>query len=145
MTHWRSTNRKFSLLSQANHQPPRITETPKVSVFIAEAMSSPETSHPNFLLSRTEDDLPIAKPWWFHSSPLSLDDPLAPLPKSALDEGTWKAFSDIDCQALEEKWEGLPESIKRKEERLPDENAVVDELAFQNIDGNDDVENAKQV
>jgi hypothetical protein len=108
-------------------------------------MSSPETSHPNSLLSRTEDDLPIARPWWFHSSPLSLDDPLAPLPKSALDEGTWKAFSNIDCQALEEKWEGLPESIKREEERLPDENAVVDELAFQNTDGKRDGENAKQV
>ena len=108
-------------------------------------MSSPEAPHPNSILSRTEDDLPIAKSWWFHSSPLSLDDPLAPLPKSALDEGTWKPFSEIDCTALEEKWNGLPESIKRKEERLPNENAGVDELALQNTDGNGDDGNAKQV
>jgi|SRR5271170_4113158 len=108
-------------------------------------MSSPDTSHPNSILSRTEDDLPLAKPWWFHSSPLSLDDPLAPLPKSALDEGTWKAFSEIDSQALEEKWADLPKSVKQKEERLPDENAVVDELAVQTTVPNGADENAKQV
>lgn len=108
-------------------------------------MSSLETSHPNSILSRTGDDAPVAKPWWFHSSPLSLDDPLAPLPKAALEEGTWKAFSKLDFEALEEKWQGLPDSIKRKEERLPNENGVVDELAFQNTDGNETDVNAKQV
>ena len=79
----------------------------------------------------TSDDLPAARAWWFHSSPLSLDDPLAPLPKSALDEGTWKPFSKNDCDALERGWDRLPDRIKRREERLPDEHRVVDELAIQ--------------
>jgi hypothetical protein len=100
-------------------------------------MSSPDASRPSSLHSPSKDDTPIAKPWWFHSSPLSLDDPLAPLPKNALEEGTWKAFSKRDCEALEQRWETLPESIKRKEERIPDENGVVDELAFQTLDINE--------
>ena len=69
---------------------------------------------PSSILSRTEDDPPFAKPWWFHSSPLSLDDPLAPLPKAALEEGTWKPFSSRDCKALETGWNSLPDHIKRE-------------------------------
>lgn len=100
------------------------------------------SSRPGSVILRTEDDPPVAKPWWFHSSPLSLDDPLAPLPKAALNEGTWKPFSTPDCTALETGWNKLPDSIKRKEERIPDENGVVDELGLQ-----PDVEekNAEQV
>ena len=79
----------------------------------------------------TGDDLPEERAWWFHSSPLSLDDPLAPLPKAALEGGTWKPFSKRDCDALERGWERLPEHIKRREERVPDERGVVDELAVQ--------------
>jgi hypothetical protein len=88
---------------------------------------------------RTENnDFPFAKPWWFHSSPLSLDDPLAPLPKAALDEGTWKPFSTRDCRALEAKWSELPDRLKRKEEYIPDGNRVVDELAFQHVPRGDE-------
>ena len=92
-------------------------------------MSTPNKSRPISVLSRTGDDPPYARPWWFHSSPLSLDDPLAPLPKAAVDEGTWTAFSNRDCVALETKWDALPDSLKRREAKLPDENGVVDELA----------------
>ena len=94
-------------------------------------MSSQNKSCPSSIHSRQEDDPPVAKPWWFHSSPLSLDDPLAPLPKAALDEGTWKPFSTQDCIALETGWNELPEHIKRKVERGSDENGVVDELRLQ--------------
>lgn len=93
-------------------------------------MPSSINSRPSSVISRSEDDAPIAKPWWFHSSPLSLDDPRAPLPKAALEEGTWKPFSERDCAALESKWEQLPDSVKHKEQGVPDENGVVDELAL---------------
>jgi hypothetical protein len=93
-------------------------------------MSMASESRPVSIISRADDDAPVAKAWWFHSSPLSLDDPLAPLPKAALEEGTWKPFSEKDCLALEEKWDSLPERIKRKEEGFPDEHGVVDELAL---------------
>ena len=92
-------------------------------------------SRPTSVISRADDDAPVATAWWFHSSPLSLDDPLAPLPKAALEEGTWKPFSKRDCIALEEKWDLLPDHIKRKEEGFPDENGVVDELALQHMIG----------
>jgi hypothetical protein len=98
-------------------------------------MHSPIKSRPSSIVSRTGDDPPFAKPWWFHSSPLSLDDPLAPLPKAALEEGTWKPFSERDCIALEDKWNELPDSIKRKEQGVPDENGIVDELALEHLDG----------
>lgn len=88
-------------------------------------------SRPTSIISQTEDDPPSAKPWWFHSSSLSLDDPLAPPPKAALDEGIWKPFSTLDCTALETGWGKLPDQSKRKEERIPDENGVVDELGLQ--------------
>jgi hypothetical protein len=88
-------------------------------------------SRPSSIISRTENDAPFAKPWWFHSSSLSLYDPLAPLPKASLDEGTWKPFSIPDCTALETGWSKLPDQIKREEERIPDENGVVDELGSQ--------------
>lgn len=91
----------------------------------------PSGSRPTSIISQTDDDAPVAKAWWFHSSPLSLDDPVAPLPKAALEEGTWKPFSKRDCIALEQKWDSLPDRIKRKEEGFPDENGVVDELALQ--------------
>jgi hypothetical protein len=91
----------------------------------------PSGSRPTSVSSRADDDAPVAKAWWFHSSPLQLDDPLAPLPKAALDDGTWKPFSKRDCKALEEKWDSVPERFKRKEEGFPDENGVVDELALQ--------------
>jgi hypothetical protein len=98
-------------------------------------MPSSVKSRPSSIISRTDDDPPFAKPWWFHSSPLSLDDPLAPLPKAALEEGTWKQFSERDCIALENKWNDLPDSIKRKEQGVPDEDGIVDELALQHVDG----------
>jgi hypothetical protein len=76
-----------------------------------------------------DDGPPEARAWWFHSSPLALDDPLAPLPKAALEEGAWKPFSGRDCKALEMEWDKLPEEVKRRWQRLPDEDGVVDELA----------------
>jgi hypothetical protein len=95
-------------------------------------MPSSEKSRPSSISSRRDDDdPPLAKAWWFHNSALALDDPLASLPKAALDEGTWKPFSQRDCVALEEQWEKLPERIKRQEEHVPDENGVVDELGNQ--------------
>src|SRR5271167_2624024 len=97
-------------------------------------MSSPPKSRPSSIISRTQDDPPLAKPWWFHSSPLSLDDPLAPLPKAALEEGTWKPFSSQDCKALETGCNRLPDHIKRKEECVPDENGAVDELGLQDVE-----------
>jgi hypothetical protein len=100
-------------------------------------MSTPNKSRPISVLSRTGDDPPYARPWWFHSSPLSLDDPLAPLPKAALDEGTWTAFSNRDCIALETKWDALPDSLKRRVAKLPDESGVVDK--FPAVDANVDV------
>jgi hypothetical protein len=81
-----------------------------------------------------KDDPPFAKPWWFHSSPLSLDDPLASLPKAALGEGTWKPFSPRDCEALEMGWYSLPDHMKRKNEDVLDENEVVDELPSRDIE-----------
>ena len=101
-------------------------------------------SRPTSIISRPDDDAPVAKAWWFHSSPLSLDDPLAQLPKAALEEGTWKPFSKRDCSALEEKWDSLPERIKREEEGFPDENGVVDELALQKGIGAEAGEKKKQ-
>ena len=90
----------------------------------------PSGSRPTSIISRRDDDPPVAKAWWFHSSPLQLDDALAPLPKAAIDEGTYKLFSKRDCNALEEKWDSLPDQITQKEEGFPDENGVVDELAL---------------
>jgi hypothetical protein len=52
-----------------------------------------------------------------------------------LDEGTWKPYSERDCTALESKWEQLPDSIKHKEQGVPDEKGVVDELALTQIPG----------
>ena len=72
------------------------------------------------------NECPLAKAWWFHSSPLSLDDPLAPLPKAALEEGTWKPFAKRDCDSLENKWTELPERLKHKDQ--PEEHGVIDEL-----------------
>jgi hypothetical protein len=101
-------------------------------------MASPDKSRPNSVLSRTGDDFPpYARPWWFHSSPLALDDPLAPLPKTAVDEGTWNPFSKRDCLALEEKWDVLPDPLKRKEQGIPDENGIVDELGLCDLDVNE--------
>src|SRR5277367_1522491 len=97
---------------------------------------------PSSVISGMEDDTPLAKPWWFHSSPLSLDDPLAPLPKAPLEEGIWKPFSTADCEALELEWNKLPTQIKRKEERVPDENGIIDELG---VIPDKEKENAEQV
>ena len=96
-------------------------------------MTSPVKSRPGSMLfnKRDDDDPPLAKPWWFHNSALALDDPLASLPKAALDEGTWKPFRERDCVALEEQWQKLPEKIKRQEEQVPDESGVIDELGNQ--------------
>jgi len=96
-------------------------------------------SRPSSITSPTEDGPPFAKPWWFHSSSLSLDDPLASLPKAALDEGTWKRFSTPDCIALETGWSRLPNQIERKE-RILDKNDVSGELGLQ-----PDKEKAEQV
>src|SRR5271170_7046656 len=104
-------------------------------------MTSPVVSRPTSILSRTEDDPPLATAWWFHSSPLQLDDPLAPLPKAALEEGTWKPFSKRDCIALEKKWEQLPDRIKKVEEHVADENGVINELGVEV----DDKESGRQV
>jgi hypothetical protein len=76
-----------------------------------------------------DDGPPEARAWWFHSSPLALDDPLAPLPKAALDEGAWKPFSRRDCKTLEGKWDKLPDAVKRTWDGVPDEDGVVDDLA----------------
>jgi hypothetical protein len=70
---------------------------------------------------------PPAKPWWFHSSALALDDPLAALPKAPLEEGTWKVFCERDCLALEEEWDKLPERIKRRQEGFIEEGETIDE------------------
>ena len=96
-------------------------------------MSSSVKSRPSSVgsVKRDDDDPPLAKSWWFHNSALSLDDPLAPLPKAALEEGTWKPFSERDCIALENQWDALPDNIKRHEEHVPDENGVLDELGNQ--------------
>jgi len=95
-------------------------------------MESPvRSSRATAVVPSTEADLPQARAWWFHSSALSLDDSLAPPPKAALEEGTWKPFSKRDCDALEQGWERLPDKIKRRGERVPDEHGVVDESAIQ--------------
>ena len=134
MTQWRSAIGICHKPTKA-HTPASRDPRTWVRLHTVNAMSFPENSHPSPTLSRTtDDDPPIAKPWWFHSSPLSLDDPLAPLPKSALEEGTWKPFSKVDCQTLEEKYENLPELIKRKDEYIPNKTDVVDELAFKTRD-----------
>jgi hypothetical protein len=93
-------------------------------------ITSPAKSRPSSIISnrQEDDDPPLARPWWFHNSALSLDDPLASLPKAALEEGAWKAFRERDCMALEEQWSKLPDRIKRQEEHLADETGVVDEL-----------------
>jgi hypothetical protein len=89
---------------------------------------APPKYPPNSGLFGIEDDVPYAAPWWFHSSPLCLDDPLAHLPKASLDEGTWTAFSERDCLALESKWHDLSDRLKRMNPGLPDDNGVTDEL-----------------
>jgi hypothetical protein len=101
---------------------------------VAIAMRKSQNSRPSSVISHTDEDLPFARPWWFHSSPLALDDPLAPFPKVALDEGTWKPFSNRDCIALEAKWNQLPDEMKRKGECAPDDDGVVDELGIQKIE-----------
>lgn len=109
-------------------------------------MAPSSRSRPQSVSSRLgdSDSSPPAKPWWFHNSPLQLDTPTAPLPKSALEEGTWKPFSPRDSRSLEEKWDSLPEAVKRKEEQRPDENGVVDELAVRNLNL-EDLKNEEEV
>jgi|SRR5271156_1513640 len=109
-------------------------------------MAASSRSRPQSISSRIGDydNTPFAKPWWFHNSPLQLDTPTAPLPKSALEEGTWKPFSPRDSRSLEEKWDSLPDKVKRTEEQLPDENGVVDELAVQNLNL-EDLKNKEEV
>ena len=85
----------------------------------------------------------MAKPWWFHSSPLALDDPLAPLPKSELDKGTWKPFSTRDCMALEDKWKQLPDDLRSKTEHVPDEKGVINELSPEKKPPSEDAEESK--
>ena len=99
---------------------------------------SEQPSRPSSIVLDSPDILPAARAWWFHSSPLSLDDRLAALPKQALDEGAWKPFATRDCEALESKWSALPERIKQGEGRIPDETGVIDELAHEQHDVNQD-------
>jgi hypothetical protein len=95
-------------------------------------MGSPLTSpRAASIVPGADDGMPEARAWWFHSFPLALDDPLATLPKAALEEGKWKPFSKRDCEALEVAWDRLPDHIKRREERVPDEHGVVNELGIQ--------------
>ena len=97
-------------------------------------------SRSNSLRSMENDDIPFAKPWWFHSSPLSFDDPLAPLPKSALDEGTWKPFLAMDCKALEESWQKLQEKLKQTEDHDTMANTSIHKFAF----GSDDTKDKEE-
>ena len=109
-------------------------------------VKDPPKYRPNPSPFGIEDDVPYAAPWWFYSSPLSLDDPLAPLPKATLDEGTWTPFSDRDCLALESKWNDLPDRLKRMEQDRPNDNAVIDELGARQVGvGKDSEKNEEKV
>lgn len=99
---------------------------------------SEHPSKPSSIVLDSQDIQPGVKAWWFHSSSLSLDDRLASLPKQALDEGTWKPFATRDCEALESKWSALLGRIKRGEGRIPDETGVINELAHEKRDENQD-------
>lgn len=102
------------------------------------AMSTSLKSYPSPNISHTGDDVPFARQWWFHSSSVPLDDPLASPSKASLDEGKWKPFSSRDCRALEVKWSQLPDEMKRKLEGIPDEESVVDELGTQTVKKEDE-------